>query len=54
MNSNSAIAEGQVVAGVVNVKHSLSFQYKQVSVPGASGAGLKQDVRYKREVATSP
>jgi hypothetical protein len=54
LNSNSAIAEGQVIAGVVNIKKSVSFQYKQVSVPGVSGGGLRQDVRYKREVVTSP
>ncbi len=53
MNSNSAISEGQIIAGVVNIKHSVSFQYKQVSVPGVSGGGLKQGVRYKREVVTS-
>lgn len=52
-NSNSAIAEGQVISGTVNIKHSLSFQYKQVAVPGVSGGGLKQDVLYKREIMTS-
>lgn len=53
LNSNSAISEGQIIGGSVKVKHSLTFQYKQVSVPGMSGAGLKQDLRYKREVVTS-
>lgn len=54
INSNSALSSGQIIAGTVNVKHSASFQYKQVPVPGSSGAGLKQDVRYKREIVTTP
>ncbi|HSH58935.1 MAG TPA: hypothetical protein VK988_04695 [Acidimicrobiales bacterium] len=53
INSNSAIAEGQIISGTVNVKQSFSFSYSQVAVPGTSGGGLKQDVRYKREVVTS-
>jgi hypothetical protein len=54
MKSNSAIAQGQIIGGTVDVKHSMSFRYKQVAVPGTSGGGLNGDVRYKREVVTSP
>lgn len=54
LNSNSAISEGQIIGGIVKVTHSMSFQYKQVSVPGVASGGLKQDVDYKREVVTSP
>jgi hypothetical protein len=53
LDSNSALSEGQIIGGNVNVKHNISFQYKQVSVPGISGGGLKQDLRYKREIVTS-
>ncbi|HYE80493.1 MAG TPA: hypothetical protein VEI97_21165, partial [bacterium] len=53
-NSNSAISEGQVIGGTVNIKQSTSFRYSQVAVPGpSSGGGLKQDVRYRREVVTT-
>ena len=53
INSNAAIAEGQIIGGNVKVNHSLTFQYKQVSVPGVAGGGLKQDLRYKREIISS-
>jgi Tfp pilus assembly protein PilX len=53
-SSNSAIAEGQIIGGTVDIKQSTSFNYRQVAVPGNPGsAGLKQDVRYRREVVTS-
>jgi Tfp pilus assembly protein PilX len=54
IESNSALADGQIIAGTVNVKHSTSFRYKQVPVPGSTGTGFKQDIRYKREIVTSP
>ncbi len=54
IRSNSAISQGQLIGGTVDVKHSISFRYKQVPVPGTSGGGMNGDVRYKREVVTSP
>lgn len=54
IRSNSAISEGQLIGGAVDLKHSVSFRYKQVPVPGTSGGGMNGDVRYKREVVTAP
>ncbi|MDQ3990767.1 MAG: pilus assembly PilX N-terminal domain-containing protein [Actinomycetota bacterium] len=53
LSSNSAFTRGQVFGDVVNVKHSIAFQYALVPVPGGTVGGFKQDVLFKREVVTS-
>ena len=50
MESNSGIAEGQIMGGTVTFKHTVSFQYKRPALPGTGSGGFKQDISYKREV----
>jgi hypothetical protein len=48
--SNTAITEGQVLAGTVSFHHTAQFSYKRLTVPGTGAGGFKQDVFYKREI----
>lgn len=50
LKSNTGLAEGQLFGGNVSFKHTASFRYKRLAVPGTGVAGYKQDVVYKREV----
>ena len=52
LTSNTAITEGQILAGTVNFHHTAQFSYKRLTVPGTGAGGFKQDVFYKREIIT--
>ncbi len=48
--SNSSIAQGQMIGGTINFKHTAAFSFQPVTPPGGGIGGFKQDVRCKREV----
>ena len=50
ISSNTAIAEGQILAGTINFHHTAQYSYKRLTVPGTGAGGFKQDVMYKREI----
>ena len=50
ITSNSAITQGQIYGGTVNIKNSMSFQFARVAVPATGVGGFKEDVKYIREV----
>jgi hypothetical protein len=50
LSSNTALTEGQILAGTVNFHHTAQFSYKKLTVPGTGAGGFKQDVFYKREI----
>ncbi len=50
LTSNTALTEGQILAGTVNFKHTAQFSYKRLTVPGTGTGGFKQDLFYKREI----
>jgi Tfp pilus assembly protein PilX len=50
LQSNSTIAQGQVMGGTIDFKHTASFQFQRLSVPGTTASGFKEDVKCLREV----
>ena len=50
LNSNSTLAQGQVLGGTVNFQHTASFTYARLTIPGTGSGGFKEDVRCLREV----
>jgi hypothetical protein len=48
--SNSSIAQGQMIGGTINFKHTAALNFQPVTVPGEAIGGFKQDVAYKREI----
>jgi Tfp pilus assembly protein PilX len=50
IQSNSALTQGQIYGGTVNIKNSMSFQFARVPVPATGAGGFKEDVFYIREV----
>jgi hypothetical protein len=50
MANNTALTQGQIIAGVVNFKHTAHFTYKRLSVPGTGTGGFQEDIVYKREI----
>ena len=50
MHSNSAISEGQILGGVIDFKHTVSFRYSPLQVPGTGVGGFKQDILFRREI----
>lgn len=51
--SNTYLNAGQVIGGFLVFKHTSTFIYQRLAVPGIGIGGFKQDVSYKREVPTS-
>lgn len=50
MLSNTALSQGQIMAGTVNFKHTAQYSYSRLTVPGTGAGGFKQDLTYKREI----
>jgi Tfp pilus assembly protein PilX len=52
--SNSTIAQGQLIGGTINFKHTVAMNFQPVTVPGEGIGGFKQDVKCKREINQLP
>ena len=50
LQSNSGIAQGQLIGGTLNFHHTVGINFQPVTVPGTGVGGFKQDVAYKREI----
>jgi hypothetical protein len=50
--SNTYLNAGQIIGGTLIFKHTATFAYQRLEVPGVGVGGFKQDVTYKREVVT--
>ncbi|HEX8100567.1 MAG TPA: hypothetical protein VF660_10265 [Actinomycetota bacterium] len=52
--SNSTIAQGQLIGGTINFKHTVAMNFQPLTVPGGGVGGFKQDIKCKREIASLP
>ena len=54
MFSNSVISRGQFVGGTLSFKHTATFAYTPLLIPGSGVGGFNQDLVYKREIVNQP